>query len=257
MKREHSEKSEYVDNPRMWTDKGDRLTTVGDYLGRLPSIELLQLSGGEKVLDAGCGAGFNARQIARMGAKVYGCDRADKMLAKAIEHESEVPLGIEYISADITMLPYADGFFDDVFCVAVLIHDSAEECAAFFAEAKRVLKPGGKIIISVMHEALYQEGSPNRTGRASWAQYRPLETKPVSESQRFEEDYRDAFGNTFTSTVWHHPKGLFRQQLSQAGLCVIKEQEMYVTQEVLDLCNHAGEVGYPGFYQIMARKPDA
>jgi len=249
-----SEKAEYEVNPTLWTNKGDRLTTVGDFLGRLPSIELLIPTTGDVVLDAGCGAGFCSRRIARLGAKVFGCDRAEKMINQAIKHEKEQPLGISYCSADITTLPYANEMFDAVVCIAVLIHDSPKECSAFFAEALRVLKPGGRIIVSIMHSALYQADSPNRTGESSWAQYKPLEEKPMSESQRFEELYRDSLGNTFTSTVWYHPENLLTKLLNKAGFIVLHDQKKFVTNDILNACNQSGKVGYPAFQQVMAIK---
>ena len=249
-----SEKAEYEVNPTLWTNKGDQLTTVGDFLGRLPSIELLNPQAGDVVLDAGCGAGFCSRRIARLGAKVFGCDRAEKMIGQAIRHEKEQSLGINYCSADIISLPYSDEMFDAVVCIAVLIHDSPRECSAFFTEALRVLKPGGRIIVSIMHSALYQEGSANRTGQSSWAQYKSLEERPMSESQRFEELYRDSLGDTFTSTVWYHPENLLANLLTQAGFVVTHEQKKFVTKEVLEACNQTGKAGYPAFQQIMASK---
>ena len=53
-----------------WTGKGDKLTVVGDFLGRLPAVQLLAPKKGEEILDAGCGAGFVSRMVARSGARV-------------------------------------------------------------------------------------------------------------------------------------------------------------------------------------------
>jgi len=245
----------YRKNSKFWTTKGDKLLVVGDYLGRLPSILLLNPKKYQRILDAGCGAGFIARRLAKAGAEVYGCDRNQAMLQKAIEEELRKPRGITYNLTDISKaLPYSSNFFDGVACVAVLIHDSPEECKQFFCEAKRTLKDNGKLVISSMHPALYMPGSPNRTDRASWAQYKPLENLPMDKSQKFEEDYVNSNGEHFLSTVWNHPEKVLTDLMHHAGLEVVRTQSQYVTREVLDSCKQTGEVGYPGFLQIVARK---
>lgn len=248
------EEKAYQNNPNFWTQKGDKLTVIGDYLGRLPSIELIATKPGETILDAGCGAGFIARRLAKQGAILFGCDRNEKLLAQAIAEEKNFQQGISYDLADITKLHYNDEMFDTVACIAVLIHDSPEECNDFFAEAHRVLKPGGRIITSIMHPYLYQSDSPNRTRRASWAQYTPLKDKPMTESQRFNEKYRNSKGEFFDSVVWYHPAELFPVLLKKQGFEVIKTQNTYVTQDVLIACNQTGETGYPAFYQVLAIK---
>jgi ubiquinone/menaquinone biosynthesis C-methylase UbiE len=249
-----SEKAEYEENYEFWTEKGDKLTVMGDFLGRLPSAELLKAKKDEKILDAGCGAGFMSRIYARQGAEVTGCDRAGEMLRQAETEEEKTKLGIQFVQGDITELPFEGEKFDAVSCVAVLIHDSPEECQKFFDESFRVLKPGGRIIVSIMHPYLYQPESPNRNEKASWAQYRQLEDTPLSESQRFEERYRSSEGKEFVSTVWYHPENLFPEQLRKSGFCVLHTQSTYVTPESLQDCNQTGEIGYPAFYQVLARK---
>ena len=51
---------------------------------------------GKKVLDAGCGEGYNTRIFARRGAKVVGIDISKKMIAFARQQERKEPLGIHY-----------------------------------------------------------------------------------------------------------------------------------------------------------------
>jgi len=157
---------EYQKNSSFW-NRGDKLTVIGDWLGRLPSLKLLDARPGEIILDAG----WCTRRIAKTGAKVFGIDRSADMLTKAIGEKNF----ISYLLSDISeKLPFPENILNGVSCIAVLIHDSPVECEGFFWETYRVLKPGGRIVISNMHPHLYQVGSPNRDGRTSWAQYRPL-----------------------------------------------------------------------------------
>lgn len=248
------EKVGYQENYEFWTEKGDKLTVMGDFLGRVPSAELLKPRTGEKILDAGCGAGFMARIYARNGAEVVGIDREESMLSQAIKEEKKENLGIKFVQGDIADLPFKEEQFDAVSCVAVLIHDSPEECKKFFDTAYKVLKPGGRIVVSITHPRLYHPDSPNRKDKTSWVQHSPIEDKPLTESQKFEEIYRNAEGKEFKSTVWYHPEDLFPEQLKEAGFCVVHTQSTYVTPEVLKGSNQTGEVGYPAFYQILAEK---
>ena len=245
--------SEYQENAEFWK-RDDQKRVIGDWLARLPSVSMVSLGGGERVLEAGCGTGWVARRLANTGAKVYGCDREPNMLQEARAAEQRFPRGIEYEQADIANMPYAERYFDAITCIAVLIHASPEECLSFFKEAFRVLKNYGRIAISTMDPYVYQPESPNRNGRSSWSQYTPLTDRPMSESQPFHEDYRDRDGNVFSSTVWYHPEGMLPALMREAGLTVCRHQRMYVTKEVLRESNQEGEDGYPAFCQYLAVK---
>ncbi|MFZ2225898.1 MAG: class I SAM-dependent methyltransferase [Candidatus Moraniibacteriota bacterium] len=244
----------YDDNASFWTEKGDRLMVMGDYLGRLPAIELLNPQVGEKILDAGCGAGFCTRRLAWSGAKVLGCDRAEVLLSAARDLEYSKPLDIEYSMADITNLPYASNSFDAIACIAVLLQDSPDECLSFFREAYRVLRSGGRVVVSTLNEYLFSVDSPNRTGRSNWAKYFPLSDRPLTESQQFREEYANSLGEVFHSVIWCHPHQALVDLLVEAGFSVMHSQSKYVTAEALAACNQSGETGYPAFWQVIAKK---
>lgn len=253
-KKDLAEDLAYTKNSSFWTIKGDNLTVVGDYLGRLPSFDLINPQDEEVVLDAGCGAGFMTRKIAKTGADTFGCDRNSEMLEKAISEETSSPLGIKYQKCDITALPYQDSFFDKISCIAVLIHDSPEEVRKFLDESARVLKENGEVIISVMHPFLFQDKSPCRNNKASWVQYKPLDEFSSDKSGRFYEDYRNSTGEIFSSVVWHHPEAELIELVRQSGLKIISTHSQFITQEILDATKQSGAVGYPAFLQIIAMK---
>ncbi len=79
----------------------------------LPVVDLLDPKAGEKILDAGCGEGTLAVEIARYGAKVIGVDMSAQMI------KLSQAKGIESYVGSVTDLPYEE-VFDAVFSNAML-----------------------------------------------------------------------------------------------------------------------------------------
>lgn len=101
------------------------------------------LLAGEAVLDVGTGTGTAAGLAAGEGRQVIGLDAAAGMLEIA---RREHP-GIEFIKADFTNVPLADGSIDVVVAVHALLF--ADDRVAALAEWLRVTRPGGRIALSV------------------------------------------------------------------------------------------------------------
>jgi len=104
----------------------------------LQLISGTDLQSGAKVLDAGCGTGTNARWLADQGFTVTGADFSEFALLKA---DGDVSYRLE----DLTRMSFADGQFDAVFCIGVLMHIPDAEAA--LRELARVVRPGGWLII--------------------------------------------------------------------------------------------------------------
>lgn len=94
------------------------------------------------VIDAACGTGRHAAYLNSLGHTVAGFDVSDGMLAAARE---QVP-GARFERADVSNLPVADASIDAIVCALALSH--VEDLGPVFAEAARVLRPGGRFIIS-------------------------------------------------------------------------------------------------------------
>lgn len=238
-------------------------TVMGDWLGREPALQLLCPKKGELIIDAGCGEGLLTQHIAASGASVLAFDRSEKMLARAKARQrtgTRRTKDITYEFADISQRwkTVPDEYTDAVNCVAVLMHDSPEECVGFFRETQRVLKSGGRLIISITHPYLYQPGSPTRDGRSTWTQFEPLEGEASMDvSRKFVEHYRNIHGQVFVAEVWFHPESLFPRLLQEVGLEVVKVQSTYVRPEhIAKSPLWAGSPwGHPAYYQILAVKP--
>ncbi|MBV8931662.1 MAG: class I SAM-dependent methyltransferase, partial [Kutzneria sp.] len=96
-------------------------------------------------LDAACGTGRHARRLVDLGHKVVGVDLTEPMLARARQSVPEA----RFVQADLLDIPAGDGTFDLVVCGLALAH--VEDLAAAIAELGRVLRPGGRMVVSVLH----------------------------------------------------------------------------------------------------------
>jgi arsenite methyltransferase len=104
----------------------------------------LALQPGERVLDIGSGPGLLATEMAEeVGADggVHGIDPSDSMLAIARRHDPRV----DYRTGDALALPFPDEHFDVAVCTQV--YEYVEDVAGALAEARRVLRPGGRLLV--------------------------------------------------------------------------------------------------------------
>jgi arsenite methyltransferase len=122
----------------------DSFAGVGYY------FELARISPGETVVDLGSGSGMDsflaARQTGTSG-RVLGIDMTEAQLTKSRRLASEHGIAnVEFIGAHIEQLPLPNASADVVISNGVI--NLAPDKAAVFAEAARVLRPGGRLALA-------------------------------------------------------------------------------------------------------------
>jgi ubiquinone/menaquinone biosynthesis C-methylase UbiE len=96
-------------------------------------------------LDGACGTGRHSRHLADLGHQVTGVDLTPAMLERA---RSAVPEAT-FIEADLREIPVAGESFDVVVCALALAH--LDDLSPAVGELARVLRPAGRMVISVLH----------------------------------------------------------------------------------------------------------
>ncbi|MHB9155915.1 MAG: class I SAM-dependent methyltransferase [Endomicrobiales bacterium] len=125
---------------------GDRyaLLTTHNYTISVKTKEMIARYASGKTLDAGAGKLAWRTCLEKFSTEYVSVDK----------HKEHPELSL---CCDISALPFAGGEFDTVFCAQVLEH--TPDPAAVLRELHRVLKPGGRLILSVPHLS-YLHGEP-------------------------------------------------------------------------------------------------
>jgi SAM-dependent methyltransferase len=110
-------------------------------------LELIRAAPGSRFLDAGCGTGYNAIQLAKAGHHVIAVDFSEEVLARARENvrEAGVQARVELQRESLLELGFPDAGAEHVVCWGVLMHIPEIETA--ISELVRVLAPGGTLIV--------------------------------------------------------------------------------------------------------------
>ncbi|MGW8321831.1 MAG: class I SAM-dependent methyltransferase, partial [Thermodesulfobacteriota bacterium] len=132
-----------------------------DYLrNRLLTPHLMRIFGpldGLKVLDVGCGEGDLARRMARRGARVWAFDWMDILISYAREEEQRSRLGIKYAVADASRrFPCPSALH---LVVANMVLKDMPRIQTTVSEAHRVLRKGGRFVLSVLHPCFCMSSS--------------------------------------------------------------------------------------------------
>jgi 2-polyprenyl-3-methyl-5-hydroxy-6-metoxy-1,4-benzoquinol methylase len=103
---------------------------------------------GMRVLDIACGHGRDVLNFRKKGADAYGCDISQTLLDMA--DEDVKPFLKKYDFRSTESLPFG-GYYDLVWCCAMLVHLPRIELADFLKRVWNDIKPGGRLAIITKH----------------------------------------------------------------------------------------------------------
>jgi SAM-dependent methyltransferase len=142
---------------------------VGWYLlgGRLAAQSIRDVLGGElgdrrSILDFGCGCGRVIRQWAALPARIHGCDVNARLVAWC---QRRLPFASFQVSGMAPPLPYADEAFDLVYALSVFTHLPAEAQQPWAQELRRILRPGGYLLLTTHGRRYLAELAPEERAR--------------------------------------------------------------------------------------------
>jgi ubiquinone/menaquinone biosynthesis C-methylase UbiE len=144
------------------------------------------------VLDVACGAGYGSALLAGSAASVSGVD----ISTEAIDHARAryaAQGNLAFHAADCGALPFADASFDAVVSFETIEHIAAQE--AFLDQARRVLRPGGLLILSCPNKREYSD--------------RRESVNPFHVRELYREELAALLAPRFAHTAWYGQKPSF------------------------------------------------
>jgi|ERR1041385_4765718 demethylmenaquinone methyltransferase/2-methoxy-6-polyprenyl-1,4-benzoquinol methylase len=130
----------------------DLLAEISEEPIRRLGLERLAIEKGERVLEVGFGTGSSLIQLAEQvgsDGKVFGVDIAEQMLKVAQQKLTGLPTSarVELACGDAENLPFVSDCFNAIFMSFTLELFDTPEIPAVLRECKRVLQPGGRLLV--------------------------------------------------------------------------------------------------------------
>jgi ubiquinone/menaquinone biosynthesis C-methylase UbiE len=129
-----------------FVDEGNALPAIR--ASKSMMLDLLQLTEGAAVLDAGCGTGADSLQLARIvgpTGRVVGVDVSEVMITEAQRRAAGADVSAEFEVGDAQSLRFDDDTFDACRTERLLMH--VPDAVRAFSELVRVARPGGRVVV--------------------------------------------------------------------------------------------------------------
>ncbi|HMK10977.1 MAG TPA: methyltransferase domain-containing protein [Acidimicrobiales bacterium] len=181
-----------------WWEKQAEDGFYNAHYDRPAVLELCGDVAGLRLADLGCGAGFYLGELVARGAHVVGVDGSRELLARA---RARVGVDAELFEHDLErpLTMFADESFDGV--VMPLVYHHINDRAGLLSEIRRVLRPGGWLVLSTSH--------PTSDWLQSGGSYFAVERVDA---------FFDGLGGRWRVPFWRLPMGALLDEVISAGL---------------------------------------
>jgi SAM-dependent methyltransferase len=177
---------------------------------------------GLDVLDAGCGEGVTCRRLAQRGARVTGLDISETLIASAQQLERERPLGIRYHVASFHRMDALEPeSFDRIVSVMALMDAPGVEKT--FVNMRRLLRPGGVLVFSVMHPLWDRRGADweiDAAGKPALRLGDYFDAEPWESRWAFTPADGSAPHDPFRIVSFPRTLSTYVNALAEAGFCI-------------------------------------
>ena len=196
-----------------------------------------------RTLDVGCGEGRLTRDLAGLGHDVVGVDASPTLLAAA----REASPGMELHLADAADLPFAHASFGLV--IGFMSLQDVDDLAGALREAARVLAPGGRLCLAIVHPLNSAGTFTSRTVDSPFV----IDGSYLDESITDETFERDGLAMRFVSR--HRPLETYTELLSANRLLVDRLREPALPEAGFNGEHGARWRRIPLFLHLRAVKP--
>lgn len=181
---------------------------------------------GKVVLDAGCGEGYLTRSFARRDASAFGIDQSSGMIAAASAAAGRAANRSRFLVGDLRALPLPAARFDAVVCNHSL--NEQRDLKPVFAEFGRVLRPGGVLVVLMLHPCFYG-GRRDESGRRI-----ELDPDEYFVARRVEQRFNvSGLLSPAPTVIWVRPLESYFALLADAGFCVERLWEPHPSRRLM------------------------
>jgi SAM-dependent methyltransferase len=196
-----------------------------------------------RTLDLGCGEGRLARDLSELGHDVVGVDASPTMLAAAREAAPAMELQL----ADAAALPFPDASFGLV--IAFMSLQDVDDLPGAVGEAARVLAPGGRLCLAIVHPLNSAGSFTSRTADSPFV----IEGSYLDEARTDETFERDGLAMRFVSR--HRPLQTYTEALAANGLLIERLREPALPEGGFNGEHSVRWLRLPLFLHLRALKP--
>ncbi len=199
---------------------------------------------GRLTLDIGCGEGRLLRDLMALGHRVVGVDASPHLVdaARSADPSSDLRL------ADAASLPFPDGHAD--LAIAFMSLQDIEDAEGAIAEIARVLEPGGRLCLAVVHP-LGSAGTFVDHGKGDSPFV--IEGSYMSRFRYRDDLERDGLAVRFESE--HRPLGWYTEALANAGFLIERLREVSVPDSAIHAPRDRRWQRLPLFLHVRALRP--